>query len=560
MIQRAKVKKARLRTADLTRFVISTVYGARRIELAELGENSFDLELKVLRIEPRKRGEPRTHIVPDEIIHWLRPKGLEPIDEGEMSKAFIRIENALGFNHQKGFGWHCVPPNTQLLTFGGHKSIASVEVGDLVSCGTKFTKVLEKFRHEYKGSLIEIKAYGILPFSVTPNHPILVGFSKFTRGRGRHRKIFKLKWIEARELGATQFKEKPYLYPTPWGYLAVPKFKPKISFQTIDLHPYVKKYGWGKLRHLRDGIRITPELAELFGRYVADGSGSKGQIQIDFNPHKPRELEALEKYAKIVKDDLGFSIRVNKIQTHGILRGKEVHGTALRMLFGGEVLHRILKDNFKINARNAWIPKQIISSSPNVVASFTRGYLGGDGYHAKYGFEVSSVCRGLILQLQHLLTSIGVFSSVRSSPSDLGRFHLQVKEGNLPLLGIDSSAGVSRGLPILEDTEYFYAPIKQVRPIPYEGEVFNIETGARCYTINNVLTHNSIRRRLATWFDDHDVSEKNVDSFMRWKRRKTTRARYVVRTPVETEKVQAEVDRKMFKLHPFLSSWTSTES
>jgi len=106
MILRAK--KARLRPADLTRFVASTVYGARRIELAKLDENSFNLELKVVRIETRKRGEPRTHVVPDEIIPWLRPKGLEPIDEGEMSATFIRIEETLGFEHQKGFGWHAI--------------------------------------------------------------------------------------------------------------------------------------------------------------------------------------------------------------------------------------------------------------------------------------------------------------------------------------------------------------------------------------------------------------------------------------------------------------------
>jgi len=84
------------------------VYGARRIELAELGEGSINLDQKVIRVETRKRGEPRTHILPDEILPYLRPKGLEPIDEGDMSEAFIRIEESLGFEHQKGFGWHSI--------------------------------------------------------------------------------------------------------------------------------------------------------------------------------------------------------------------------------------------------------------------------------------------------------------------------------------------------------------------------------------------------------------------------------------------------------------------
>lgn len=106
MIRRAK--KASLYPEDLTRFAVSTTYGARRIELGKLGENSFSLELKVVRIETRKKGEPRTHVLPDEIIPYLHPEGLEPINEGDMSEAFTRIEEALGFDHQKGFGWHSI--------------------------------------------------------------------------------------------------------------------------------------------------------------------------------------------------------------------------------------------------------------------------------------------------------------------------------------------------------------------------------------------------------------------------------------------------------------------
>lgn len=101
-----RVGKARLLSFDLTRFAISTTYGARRIELAELGEDSIDLDLKVVRIETRKQGDPRTHLLPDEIIPFLHPEKLKPVEESSMSEAFIRIEEALGFEHQKGFGFH----------------------------------------------------------------------------------------------------------------------------------------------------------------------------------------------------------------------------------------------------------------------------------------------------------------------------------------------------------------------------------------------------------------------------------------------------------------------
>lgn len=65
----------------------------------------------------------------------------------------------------------------------------------------------------------------------------------------------------------------------------------------------------------------------------------------------------------------------------------------------------------------------------------------------------------------------------------------------------------------------------------------------------------SIRRRLVTWFDDHKVSEPDIYLFMRWKRRRTTFDRYIVRTEVETDRRLAEVDRMIFEIHPFLSAW-----
>lgn len=70
----------------------------------------------------------------------------------------------------------------------------------------------------------------------------------------------------------------------------------------------------------------------------------------------------------------------------------------------------------------------------------------------------------------------------------------------------------------------------------------------------------SIRRRLITWFDDRNLPETDIYRFMRWKRRKTILDTYIVRTPKETDRRLAQVDRRMFRCHPFLSAWGSTTS
>lgn len=115
-------KRGSLDPPDITRFAVSTVYGGRRIELAGLGEGSFDKERKLVRIETRKRGEPRTHIMPDEIIPYVHPEGLEPISKKKMSDAFEQIEEILGFEHQKGYGWHSI--RRRIITYFDDRDVS----------------------------------------------------------------------------------------------------------------------------------------------------------------------------------------------------------------------------------------------------------------------------------------------------------------------------------------------------------------------------------------------------------------------------------------------------
>ena len=93
---------------DLTRFAISTVYGARRIELAELDKDSINLEEKVLRIRTRKHGEFRTHILADEIIPYLRPERLRPVSVGRMSTIFNTMAKFCRMKLALGYGWHSI--------------------------------------------------------------------------------------------------------------------------------------------------------------------------------------------------------------------------------------------------------------------------------------------------------------------------------------------------------------------------------------------------------------------------------------------------------------------
>lgn len=91
-----------------TRFAVSTIYGARRVELGDLGDESISLDTGTIRIKTRKRGVIRTHLLPDEIISHLHPDELEPLSKWQASDLFNYIEVGCGFEHDGGYGWHSI--------------------------------------------------------------------------------------------------------------------------------------------------------------------------------------------------------------------------------------------------------------------------------------------------------------------------------------------------------------------------------------------------------------------------------------------------------------------
>ncbi len=88
--------------------VVSTVYGIRRIELCNLTEE--DVNGGTIYIKTRKGGEARTHIIPSEIKEYLKSEYANDrvYDESTMTRRFYKLENAVGVEHERGFGWHSI--------------------------------------------------------------------------------------------------------------------------------------------------------------------------------------------------------------------------------------------------------------------------------------------------------------------------------------------------------------------------------------------------------------------------------------------------------------------
>lgn len=84
---------------------LSTTYGLRRCEMADLAPDDLNLKTKKLRVYTRHGSRIKEHLIPDEIVNFLAE--YQPIrSEFKLSQMFHDIEDACGLPKRYGTGWH----------------------------------------------------------------------------------------------------------------------------------------------------------------------------------------------------------------------------------------------------------------------------------------------------------------------------------------------------------------------------------------------------------------------------------------------------------------------
>jgi integrase len=87
---------------------VSSIYGARSIEIASLTEEDILEGGAKLRIKTRKHGETRIHLVPKEIQPVLLRHKFRPVSDRRSSTIFRRMYLNSVENHVKRTGWHSI--------------------------------------------------------------------------------------------------------------------------------------------------------------------------------------------------------------------------------------------------------------------------------------------------------------------------------------------------------------------------------------------------------------------------------------------------------------------
>jgi integrase len=97
---------------------LSTVYGLRREEMVNLTQDDINLKGKTIHIATLKHGRERTHVIPEEILPYLKEYNFdEEITDYDIFVLWYQLEHLIGMRHTDHVGWHSIRRtlNTMLL-------------------------------------------------------------------------------------------------------------------------------------------------------------------------------------------------------------------------------------------------------------------------------------------------------------------------------------------------------------------------------------------------------------------------------------------------------------
>ncbi|MEM1580988.1 MAG: DNA topoisomerase [Candidatus Bathyarchaeia archaeon] len=345
----------------------------------------------------------------------------------------------------------CVKGDT--IIPGDYKPISEVKVGDsCIGWNSCDSRVIKKFVRMYSGQLVKVKAAGLLPLELTPEHPVLVSED-----------------IKKPDVGFPRFlwKSAKYLMPKSKGkfgdYLVIPRIKGITDATEISLKEFGNENESTPLI-----LPLNEETSWLLGRYVANGRLLDDQLYIPISRH---DLETLNRITNIIRN-IGASLFF-----------KEKQKTLIACIYS-RLLCKALAAWCGDKAEHKRIPEFILlHKDPNLVRAFLDGYfkdtLCKRQYSNKQIISAKTRSKVLAIQIQLLCFKLGypLYIYVNNN-----RFHSTVYSMRLKFNPGDSSFRTF--------SEYVLTPIRCVEYIPYSGLVYNLETSDNTYLVSNAVVHN----------------------------------------------------------------------
>lgn len=378
----------------------------------------------------------------------------------------------------------CTPPGVLIL--GANAPIEAVSPGQPAYSGQGIGTVTSPMMRPYDGDIFTIKATGLLPIRLTPEHPV---YASYRRKQGYPITLTPPSWIPAQ-------------YLRPGDYLIVPRLEGTISLNSVPLTdflhpPYTDSLGrlvthqHGLSKALRDGFPLTPDTAWFMGLYVAEGSKASNKTGIKFSLglHEVRLAERISTIAA----SLGYRTQIS--------RGPHSQSVTL----ASSILNRAFTDWFGRGAKNKHIPDFILLHKDlTIVKSFLDGYTDGDGHRSpRHSTHLATASYLLALQLQILLARLGLFGNLTKRTHAMRRigqatlppqtlYELVYRERHRRSLVLNPKhppiASLSHHSQVFPT--HIATQIRSITHAPYSGPVHNLVTSSHSYLLSNAIVHN----------------------------------------------------------------------
>lgn len=397
----------------------------------------------------------------------------------------------------------CCKPD-ELIIGGRNTAISELRAGDKVygSNGREVEIVAPMQRH-HSGKMIRLKGRYLLPFSVTPEHPVYVAPWKL-KTTNQPKTTIKI-YEEPRFIEAGKLVGCSGVYGRPGrsGYaLVLPKFELTGSPETVDLRPYIERPGDGSIR--TEELILNPDMGWLMGLYVAEGSPVSADLTAGI--HFTLSAEEVE-FAEEIQRILG---------EYGFSPSYEVDGSVCDVRVSSPILARAFADWFGRGAKNKRLPDWLLHHADQAfIRSVLCGYFAGDGHNSvrkqtyslrgkefecdRHTNSCGTTSRALALQLQLLGFTHGIPLSAYKSD----RPERILNEKVLPpetLYCMSSGSWQARelfGQSVNRQRFYYkdagrhvYLPLLEVDEEDYDGPVCNVETTDHTYLVSNAIVHN----------------------------------------------------------------------
>ena len=392
-----------------------------------------------------------------------------------------RIHNFMQYSVGK---WpkFCVRPDTILL--GDNTPIAIHDVDTNVLGNSGLQKVIATSHRPYKGDLIKIKAAGVLPFEVTPEHPVYASYLLLTTRENKHAEIMApLDWVEAQNLTPKRWRKSGH-------YLAIPRLAGEFDTTELSLEKFSRRKQGSRVRKDRPRKRtmmfqLNVKTAWLMGVYAAEGSG-KQQATFVLNRNEQDTQRRLQEIGK----ELRWAVQVTPSKK----------AKAVTVKIGSVILARALRDWCGAGAHTKRIPNVILlHKNIEILKAFLEGYVtNGDGCVVPQTYDdtktrtcITTVSSTLVQQTQLAYARLGMPSFISVVPAGeqkiLGHMSHRTETYHLYLPNQEVRCKYAKVTPL-----HILMPIRKVERIPYEGIVCNDETTDNTYLLSNAVVHNCI--------------------------------------------------------------------